>query len=102
MFHKVLVALSLAFSIVAAKRQGGMKISNPRLFIEEDICILYPDYEFFAHENCDQYWECDEFDQLIESWCPDDKPVFDSIEFFCGNFCRFKVVNKIEFDSKLR
>lgn len=88
MFYKFFVVVSLAFSFSAAKRQGGLKISNWRTFIDHDFCFLNPDHQFFVHENCDQYYECDENNVLHEGWCPDEKPVFDANEFLCGNFAQ--------------
>lgn len=62
---KCLVFL-LAAATVIAQRKGAINISAGRPFFDPEFCYIYPDTQFFVHDNCDQYWECDEDFNLIE------------------------------------
>lgn len=85
MCFKLLFLATLALTAVSARRRGALKMRPAQTFqMDPDTCILYPEYQFFLHENCDQFWECDEFNELIEGFCPPEFPVFDAEEYFCG------------------
>lgn len=84
MFWKSIFIIALV-SAAAAKRQNVLKMRPARSYqMDPDTCLLYPDYDFFFHENCDQYYQCDEFNELVEGFCPPEFPVFDAREGFCG------------------
>ena len=84
---QILFLVSLVLGTVVGRRRSALKVSAAQSFqMDPDTCILYPEYEFFLHENCDQFWECDEFNELVEGFCPPEFPVFDAEYYFCGKF----------------
>lgn len=83
--YRILFLVILALTIVAARRRGVTKARPGQAFqMDPDTCWIYPDFDLFLHDNCDQFWECDENNNLVEGWCPPEFPVFDAEHYFCG------------------
>lgn len=82
MWKKSFVVLSLLAVVEGKPKVNGLK---PQPFWDPQFCIDDPNLEFFPDDlNCNQFWYCDEFGDLIEGFCPDESPIFDSVELFCG------------------
>ncbi|CRK89764.1 CLUMA_CG003452, isoform A [Clunio marinus] len=81
---KLLIVLSLVTVVLTSNRRNNLRITPAQGMFEPDFCELFPDIAFFAHENCNQFWGCDEFNEPYEDFCPDDQPIFDAQGQFCG------------------
>lgn len=84
---KKLFVLSVLFACGASRKINGVKpAARARPFWDPDFCFEFPDVARFVHENCDQFWECDSENNMIEMWCPEGE-IFDEQSAVCGENC---------------
>ena len=85
MWRKSFIVASLMALVAGQRSQNRLaKRQGARPFWDAQFCFDDPDLIFFGDDlDCTVYWECDEFGEVIERFCPDGE-IFDTIDLFCG------------------
>jgi Chitin binding Peritrophin-A domain len=100
MWKKSFILTTLVVLVAGQRKQNGLaNKQGARPFYDPVYCENDPDLVFFGDDlDCTVYWECDEFGDVIERFCPDGE-IFDTVELFCGESNELRREKKCSYTS---